>query len=207
MAVVTERAGFQHGGQPDPPHGLAQRGFVVHGCESRGFQPVFAGIHLLAQTVLRIVKGPETLRNVVSFAQRHQNIARDIFEFVCNRIAAAAEPFERRRIVERRHDAVVRLAESRSVRRRIQRYAPHSQPVGLLRDHQPELAAADDADRFFSQNPLCLSVVHEFVPRTTTPPSARRPSARHGKRRASPPAPRPAARGSRRRSARRSGRR
>ena len=146
MAVVAQRAGFQHGGKPQPPHGFAQRRFVVHGLETGRAQPVVAGVRLLAQAVLRIIKGFVALRDVVFPAQRNQNIPRYVFEFIGHRVAAAAQFLERRGIVVGRNDMIVANVERRSVGRRVEAHGAHAQFPRLLGDHQPQLTATYDTD-------------------------------------------------------------
>ena len=146
VAVVAQRAGFQHGGKPQPPHGFAQRRFVVHGLETGRAQPVVAGVRLLAQAVLRIVKGFVALRDVVFPAQRNQNIPRYVFEFIGHRVAAAAQFLERRGIVVGRNDMIVANVERRSVGRRVEAHGAHAQFPRLLGDHQPQLTATYDTD-------------------------------------------------------------
>ena len=148
--------------------------------------------------ILRIVKRAETLRDVVFLFQRDQHAARDVFEFVGHHIAAAAKLFERRGIVIRRHDVPVAQRERGGVGRRVEAQRARPEQVRLLDDHQPQLTAAHDTDRFRF---LC----HSRLPcRIKVLPPVRRRSVSHGTLRAGQPAPHPAERGSTRLSAPRS---
>ncbi len=147
MAVVAQGAGLQDAGVADLVHRPAKRRFVLYGGEIRGEQPVFAGVRLFAQAVLRVVKGAEALRNVVFLGQRNQYPARHVLEFVAHHVAAAAELLERRGIVVGRHDMLVAHGKCRSVGCRVERYGPCPQQAGLLREHQPQLTASYDTDR------------------------------------------------------------
>lgn len=198
VAVVSQRTGLEHRRESDLGQGGTQRRLVVHGGVQGRPQPVGTGIVLLAQAILRIAERAETLRDVVFLFQRDQHAARDVFEFVGHHIAAAAKLFERRGIVIRRHDVPVAQRERGGVGRRVEAQGACPEQVRLLDDHQPQLAAADDTDRFRF---LC----HSHLPcRIKVLPPARRRSVSHGTLRAGQPAPHPAVRGSTRLSAPRS---
>ena len=198
VAVVSQRTGLEHRRESDLGQGGTQRRLVVHGGVQGRPQPVGAGIVLLAQAILRIVERAETLRDVVFLFQRDQHAARDVFEFVGHHIAAAAKLFERRGIVIRRHDVPVAQRERGGVGRRVEAQRARPEQVRLLDDHQPQLTAADDTDRF---RRLC----HSRLPcRIKVLPPVRRRAGSHGTLRAGQPAPHPAVRGSTRLSAPRS---
>ena len=108
---------------------------------------MIAGIALLPQAILRVEQRPEPLFDIVFLLESHQQIARDVFEFVGHHIAAAAKLFERRRIVEPAHDPLVADLKRRSILRRIEADRPRTQQMRLLDDHQPQLAATDNSDR------------------------------------------------------------
>ena len=145
VAVVAQRAGLQYRREAQFAHRGPQRRFIIRGRKTRSLQSVVAGIRLFAQTVLRIIERFITLRDVVFPAQRDQDLARNVLEFVGHHVAHAAQPFERRGIVVGCHDMVVANPEGRSIRRRVEGHSPHAQHMGLFGDHQPQLSASDNS--------------------------------------------------------------
>ncbi len=188
VTVVAQCPGFQHAGITHLRHGIAQRLLVVHRRKVGGVESVGAGVPLLAQAVLRIVQRPESLRDVVSFGQGYQHLARHVLEFVGHGVALAAQLLQGRRVVVGRHNPAVARRKGGRIGRRVERHGAHPEPARLLRKHQPQLTAPYDTDGLHPTIRL----------------SARRRSVWRGTRRAARQAPRPARPVSKRLSKRRS---